>query len=67
LTILLSRDVNTSVSFAMSNVILTAYDPPGNTDGGPITVGATFRTQRQATLANYITIVTKNQIATVTT
>jgi len=46
---------------------MTAYDPPGNTDGGPITVGVTFRSQRQATLANYITLVTKNQIATVTT
>lgn len=67
LSILLQRDVNTSVTFTLANIILTAYDPPGNTDGGPITVGATFRAQRQATLANYITIVTKNQIATVTT
>jgi hypothetical protein len=67
LTITLTRDANTSVAFTMANVILTAYDPPGNTDGAPITVGATFRSARDATLANYITIVTKNQIATVTT
>jgi hypothetical protein len=67
LSITMVRDVNTSVTFTMANVIMTAYDPPGNTDGGPITVGVTFRSQRQATLANYLTIVTKNQIATPTT
>lgn len=67
LTITMTRDANTSVALQMSNVILTAYNPPGNTDGAPITVGATFRSQRSATLGNYITIVTKNQIATVTT
>jgi len=67
LSIALTRDANTAVTFTMANVILTAYDPPGNTDGAPITVGATFRSARDATLANYITIVTKNQIATVTT
>lgn len=67
LTILLTRDANTSVSLQMTNIIATAYDPPGNTDGGPISVGLDFRSQRQATLAAYITIVTKNQIATVLT
>ncbi len=67
LTITLTRDANTSVAFTMTNIIATAYDPPGNVDGGPITVGLTFRSQRSSTLGNYITIVTKNQIATVTT
>lgn len=64
LTILLSRDANTSVSLQLANVIATAYDPPMNTDGAPISVGLDFRSQRSATVANYITIVTKNQIAT---
>jgi hypothetical protein len=67
LTILMQRDVNTSVSLQMVNVIITAYDPPMNTDGAPISVGMDFRSQRTATLGNYITIVTKNQIATVLT
>ncbi len=67
LSITMVRDVNTSVTFTFANIIMTAYNPPGNTDGAPITVGATFRSQRSATLGNYITIVTKNQIATVTT
>lgn len=67
LSITMVRDANTSVTFTMSNVILTAYDPPMNTDGSPIQVAAEFRSQRTATLGNYITIVTKNQIATVTT
>jgi hypothetical protein len=67
LTILIQRDANTSVSFAMTNVILTAYDPPANTDGAPIIVGADFRSKRGATLGDVLTIVTKNQVATVTT
>jgi hypothetical protein len=67
LSITMVRDANTSVTFTMSNVILTAYDPPMNTDGSPIQVAAEFRSQRTSTLGNYITIVTKNQIATVTT
>ena len=66
LTITLTRDANTSIAFQMSNIIATAYDPPGNTDGAPITVGLTFRSQRSSTLANYIQVVTKNQVATVT-
>lgn len=67
LTLTLTRDANTSVVFTMAQVDITAYDPPGNTDGSPISVTMDFATRRQATLAGNLTITTKNQIATVTT
>jgi hypothetical protein len=67
LSITMVRDANTSVTLTMDLVVLTTYDPPMNTDGGPISVGADFYSKRGAALSNVLTIVTKNQIATVLT
>jgi hypothetical protein len=64
LTILAQINANLSVSFQMTQVEYTAYPVPINVDGSPIRVAATFRAKPQATIANTLTIVTKNQTAT---
>lgn len=58
-------NANLSVTFTMTAVEYTAYPVPINVDGSPIRVNATFRAKPQAAIANTLSIVTKNQAATV--
>lgn len=58
-------NANLSVTFTMTAVEYTAYPVPINVDGSPIRVAATFRAKPQATIANTLSVITKNQAATV--
>jgi len=52
------------VQFTITNITSTAYDPPFDTSGAPIRVGLAFQSMRGTTLANVLTVTTKNAIAT---
>jgi hypothetical protein len=62
LSILVQRTAVLSILFDMDNVIPTAVTVPANTDGSPIIMGYEFQSQRNATLANVLEIIVKNQI-----
>jgi hypothetical protein len=62
-TILAQVTANLSVSFVMTAVEYTAYPIAPNPAGDPIRVALAFRTQRQATIANNLSIITKNTVA----
>jgi hypothetical protein len=64
LTILAEVNANLSVSFVMTEIEYTDYPVASNTDGTPIRVSAGFRAKPQATIANTLSIVTKNTVAT---
>jgi hypothetical protein len=64
LTILAEVNANLSVSFVMTEIEYTDYPVGNNTDGTPIRVAAAFRAKPQATIANTLSIVTKNTVAT---
>ncbi len=63
LTILAQVNANLSVSFVMTQVEYTAYPLAPNVDGSPIRVAMAFRAKPQATIANTLSIVTKNAVA----
>jgi hypothetical protein len=48
----------------MTEIEYTDYPVGNNTDGTPIRVAAAFRAKPQATIANTLSIVTKNTVAT---
>ncbi len=64
LDLLIAIDATHSVDFASSAIEYTETRVPVNVDGTPIIETVSFKTQRQATWANNLTIVTKNALAT---
>jgi hypothetical protein len=64
LSIAVVQSSSRSVTFTSSAVEYTETTVPVNVDGTPILQTMSFRTQRQATIANNLTIVTKNAKAT---
>lgn len=62
--LLIAENVNRSVRFTSDNVQYTQTVIPVNIDGTPIIMQRTFRTVRQAAVADNLTIVTKNGLAT---
>jgi hypothetical protein len=67
LDLLIAIDANHSVRFTSAAVEYTETRVPVNTDGSPIIETQSFATQRQATWADNLTIVTKNDGALSTT
>lgn len=63
LNITASKGANNSVAFDMTNARWTTYAPQLGTDGAPITAAIDFSSQNLGTVAQYLTITTKNQIA----
>jgi hypothetical protein len=63
LTITATVNANLSVAFVMSQVEYTAYPVGIDVSGAPIRVAVGFRARPQATIANTLSIVTKNQTA----
>jgi hypothetical protein len=63
LNIAVVRNANLSITFDLDNVIPTNVTVPANTDGSPIRMGYEFSAKRDATLANVVECVVKNQIA----
>jgi hypothetical protein len=53
-----------SIHAVLSNVALTAYPVPPDVSGKPIRVAATFSALPQAAIANYLSFVTINSVAT---
>ncbi len=53
-----------SVHFTSNAIQYTETTIPVNTDGAPVVMARSFRTQRQATVANNISVVTTNALAT---
>lgn len=64
LTILAQANANLSVQFTLTSVAYTSYPVAGDPGGAPIRVAIGFRSRPSATIGNYITIVTKNTVAT---
>src|SRR3954471_12763242 len=64
LTITATVNANLSVAFVMTQVEYTAYPVGIDVSGAPIRVAVGFRARPQATIANTLSIVTKNQQAT---
>lgn len=64
LTITAMVNANLSVSFVMAAVEYTAYPLAPDVGGAPLKVAMAFRTQRQTAIANNLSIVTKNAVAT---
>lgn len=64
LALLIAIDGTHSVEFDSSGIEYTETRVPVNVDGTPIIMTQSFNTQRQATWANNLTIVTKNALAT---
>jgi hypothetical protein len=67
LSLLIAIDATHSVEFVSSGIEYTETTVPVNVDGSPIIEAQSFNTQRQATWADNLTIVTKNDGATSTT
>ncbi len=65
LDILIAIDSNTSVDFTSSAVEYRAFPIGLDTGGAPITVAAAFATKPQSTWSNNLSVVVKNQQATV--
>jgi hypothetical protein len=61
LNILVQRTAVLSIAFDLDNVIPTAVTVPANTDGSPIIMGYEFQSKRDATLANVLEVIVKNQ------
>ncbi len=67
LDLLIAIDATHAVQFTSSGIEYTETRVPVNVDGSPVIETQSFNTQRQATWANNLTIVTKNDGATSTT
>jgi hypothetical protein len=63
LNILAQRTATLSITFDLDNVIPTGVTVPANTDGSPIIMGYEFQSKRDATLANVLEVIVKNQVA----
>jgi hypothetical protein len=64
LSIKAAKSVNLSVEAVLAGVAYTAYPVPGSPGGDPIRVAATFNSQPQTAIADYISLITKNTVAT---
>lgn len=64
LTILAQVTSNLSVQFTMSGVAITSYDLAPDPGGSPYRAAVAFASLPQAAIANYLTITTKNTVAT---
>lgn len=65
LDLIIATDANTSVDFVSSGIEYRAFPIGIDTGGAPITVAAAFATKPQTTWSNNLSVVVKNQNATV--
>lgn len=65
LDLIIAIDSNTSVDFVSSGIEYRAFPIGMDTGGAPVTVAAAFATKPQATWSNNLSVVVKNQQATV--
>lgn len=64
LNILAQVNANLSVAFDMTSMRFDTYDVQFGTDGAPTTVAIGFSSQNLGTVAQYLSIITKNAVAT---
>lgn len=64
LSVLASIDTTHQIQWSMNSVFITAYEPQHNTDGSPLTANISFQSAHDATLANVLSMVVKNAVAT---
>jgi tail tube protein len=57
-------NANLSITFTITNIEYQAYAPGLNTDGTAIRAAADFRAQRGAAVSDYLSVLTKNAVAT---
>jgi hypothetical protein len=60
LNIIAAAGADDSISWDFDNIFITSYEPQHNTDGSPLTAAISFKSKRDATLANVLEVVTKS-------